>query len=168
MTNYDGGTVSVINVATGTVTNTISSGVLTFPCGVSITPDGKKVYVANEGSSAVSVINTKTDKIIANVPVGNSPVAFGQFIGGKAALPVAAFYACPVSGKAPLKVKFTDKSSGSPTAWLWKFGDKSISTAKNPVHTYKKAGKYNVSLTVKNASGSNSLTKYRYIMVRNK
>ncbi len=80
-------------------------------------------------------------------------------------LPVAAFSASPTSGNAPLKVIFTDKSTGSPTSWKWSFGDGTYSTEKNPVHTYSKAGKYTISLTVKNASGNNSLTKYKYVSV---
>ncbi len=82
--------------------------------------------------------------------------------------PVATFSASPRSGKAPLKVQFTDKSSNSPTSWKWSFGDKTYSTAKNPVHTYSKAGKYTVSLTVKNAKGSNTKTISGYIVVAKK
>lgn len=79
--------------------------------------------------------------------------------------PVAAFSASPTSGSAPLKVQFTDKSKNSPTSWKWSFGDGTYSTAKNPVHKYSKAGKYTVSLTVKNSKGSNKITKYGYITV---
>lgn len=60
-------------------------------------------------------------------------------------LPVAAFTASPVSGKAPLPVKFTDKSTGSPTSWSWNFGDKTTSKIQSPKHKYTKAGKYTVS-----------------------
>jgi PKD repeat protein len=80
--------------------------------------------------------------------------------------PVAAFSASSVSGKKPLTVKFTDKSTRSPTSWSWNFGDKSTSTAKNAVHKYTKAGKYTVSLTVKNAAGSNTAKKTKYITVK--
>jgi len=82
--------------------------------------------------------------------------------------PAAAFYASPRSGKTPLKVQFTDKSSNSPTSWKWSFGDGTYSTAKNPVHTYSKAGKYTVSLTVKNAKGSNTKTISGYIVIAKK
>jgi beta propeller repeat protein len=82
--------------------------------------------------------------------------------------PVAAFSASPRSGKAPLKVQFTDKSANSPTSWKWSFGDGTYSTAKNPVHTYSKAGKYTVSLTVKNAKGSNTKTISGYIVIAKK
>jgi PKD repeat protein len=55
-------------------------------------------------------------------------------------------------------VKFHYTGNGKPT-FLWKFGDKSISTAQNPTHKYKKDGKYTVSLTVKNSTGSKTVTK---------
>ncbi|MDY0129321.1 MAG: PKD domain-containing protein [Methanosarcina vacuolata] len=79
--------------------------------------------------------------------------------------PLAAFSASPKSGYAPLKVQFTDKSANSPTSWKWTFGDGKTSTVKNPVHTYSKAGKYTVSLTVKNAAGSSTKTIKNYIVV---
>jgi len=78
---------------------------------------------------------------------------------------VAAFSASPNSGKAPLKVAFTDTSTGSPTSWKWDFGDGTTSTKQNPVHKYSKAGIYTVNLTVKNAKGSNTVTKTDYIKV---
>ena len=78
---------------------------------------------------------------------------------------VAAFYASPVSGKVPLTVKFTDKSTGSSASYLWNFGDKYTSTVKNPVHKYTKAGKYTVTLKVTSAAGSNTVTKSSYINV---
>ena len=54
--------------------------------------------------------------------------------------------------KAPLNVTFLDKSTGSPTSWSWNFGDKTkIVTTKNSKHIFKKAGKYTVTLTVKDA-----------------
>ena len=80
--------------------------------------------------------------------------------------PVAAFSASPRSGKAPLKVQFTDKSANSPTSWKWSFGDGTYSTSKNPAHTYNKAGKYTVKLTVKNAKGSNTKTISGYIVAK--
>jgi len=80
--------------------------------------------------------------------------------------PVAAFSGSPTSGKAPLTIKFTDKSTGSPTSWKWSFGDKTYSTDKNPAHKYSKVGKYTVSLTVKNAAGSSTKTVSSYVIVK--
>ncbi|MDQ1251304.1 MAG: hypothetical protein QG646_377 [Euryarchaeota archaeon] len=80
---------------------------------------------------------------------------------------LAAFSASPTSGSAPLNVSFTDKSTGSPTAWRWSFSDGTNSTDQNPVHTFSKPGIYFVTLTVSNAGGNSWVTKYNYIIVPN-
>jgi YVTN family beta-propeller protein len=164
VTNFDSYSVSVIDIATNTVESTVSVG--WNPEGVAVTPDGTKVYVANDLSNTVSVIETNKDTV--TVHVGNSPAAFGQFIGEIPVLPVANFSASPTTGKVPLTVKFRDKSTGLPTSWFWNFGDKSTSTARNPVHKYSKAGKYTVILTVKNVAGSDTKTMLNYITVNKK
>ena len=86
----------------------------------------------------------------------------------KGKIPSASFSAKPTTGKVPLKVQFTDKSTGSPTTWKWNFGDGSTSTEQNPTHKYSKAGKYTVSLTVKNKLGSNTRKIGNYISVKKK
>jgi PKD repeat protein len=79
--------------------------------------------------------------------------------------PVANFNSSITSGKVPLNVKFTDTSTGTPVTWKWTFGDGTSSTVQNPIHKYSKAGVYTVSLTVKNAAGSNTVTKTEHIKV---
>ena len=71
ITNYNDNTVSVINVATNTVMDTITVGA--NPYGVSVSPDGSKVYVANSGDNTVSVINTATNTVSATITVGSYP-----------------------------------------------------------------------------------------------
>jgi PKD repeat protein len=80
--------------------------------------------------------------------------------------PTAAFSASTISGKAPLTVTFTDKSTGSPTSWAWNFGEKGTSTVKNPVYKYNKAGIYTVTLTAKNTAGSNTAKMTNYITLK--
>jgi len=79
--------------------------------------------------------------------------------------PIAQFSAKSTSGVDPLTVKFTDESSLSPDHWAWDFGDGSTSNEQNPVHVYSTSGSYTVRLVVSNGGGSNSETKYYYIMV---
>jgi len=55
-----------------------------------------------------------------------------------------------------LTVSFFD-SSTSAASWLWNFGDDSISTAQNPIHTYDSASTYTVCLTVTNSCGTDSI-----------
>ncbi|AKB50257.1 Chitin binding protein [Methanosarcina barkeri str. Wiesmoor] len=79
--------------------------------------------------------------------------------------PAANFTNSVTSGKAPLKVKFTDTSTGIPAKWRWDFGDGAKSFHQNPIHKYSKTGTYTVNLTVKNAKGKNTVTKTDYITV---
>jgi len=80
--------------------------------------------------------------------------------------PVSGFSASPVSGgAAPLSVKFTDTSVGSPTSWLWLFGDGESSNLQNPVHTYTDEGIYDVTLTISNPYGQSTIKRVKYIRV---
>lgn len=63
------------------------------------------------------------------------------------------------------QIQFTDLSSGSPTTWLWNFGDGSTSAQQNPAHTYTANGTYSVSLTVTNAFGNNTKIQSGYIVI---
>ena len=81
------------------------------------------------------------------------------------ALPEAAFAADVTSGTAPLTVNFTDQSTGTPSSWLWNFGDSSTATEQNSSHTYTSSGTYTVNLTVANSAGNNTSEKVGYITV---
>jgi len=80
--------------------------------------------------------------------------------------PIAAFTVSPPSGDIPLAVSFADGSSGSPTSWLWDFGDGTTSTEQNPRHTYVSPGTYGVTLTVSDAYGSDTEIKAKYLSVQ--
>ncbi len=54
----------------------------------------------------------------------------------------------PNSGKAPLVVKFTDRSIGTPTSWNWDFGDGATSSDQNPTHTFTTSGAFRVKLAI--------------------
>jgi len=60
---------------------------------------------------------------------------------------------------APLTVAFTDRSSGRPSSYRWKFGDGYMSSDKNPIHTYTRPGTYEVTLTVTGPTGSSSTSQ---------
>ena len=69
------------------------------------------------------------------------------------------------AGEAPLVVNFYDTSTGNPSAWQWDFGDGVTSTDQHPTHSYVTPGGYDVTLTVRNATGSATLTRKTYIIV---
>lgn len=80
--------------------------------------------------------------------------------------PRAHFSAVNTIGKVPFTVQFIDKSAGNPTAWLWNFGDGSMSREQNPIHKYNKVGKYTVTLQVWNSKGACSERFVDYITVQ--
>ncbi|WAC04453.1 MAG: PKD domain-containing protein [Methanoregula sp.] len=86
-------------------------------------------------------------------------------VGNVSPPPVADFTANVTSGKVPLAVAFTDTSTGSPTDWMWDFGDGTNTTDQNPAHVYSTQGTYAIKLAATNAVGSNSLTRTDYITV---
>ncbi len=87
-----------------------------------------------------------------------------SFIQVKAQLK-ADFSATPISGCAPLLVKFTDSSTGAPTAWKWDLGNGTISFVRNPSVTYFNPGKYTIKLVVKTWNNADSVIKTDYIEV---
>jgi photosystem II stability/assembly factor-like uncharacterized protein len=83
-------------------------------------------------------------------------------------LPFANFDADTLSGCPGLTVHFSDITLNNPTSWIWSFpgGTPNSSTLQNPTVTYNTAGAYNnVSLTVSNNSGTDSITRYSYIAI---
>jgi YVTN family beta-propeller protein len=118
------------------------------------------VYTFNK-SGLYSIKLTASNEKGSNTLTKSSYIA----VSGVSNTPVSRFSASPVSGKAPLTVSFTDRSTGAPTSWKWYFGDETNSTEKNPVHTYNEPGLYSVTLTAGGASGSNALTKTGFIAV---
>jgi PKD repeat protein len=73
--------------------------------------------------------------------------------------PVASFAFSPAAPQTNVAVTFTDTSTGSPTGWLWSFGDGGTSTLRNPTHTYAIAGSYSATLTATNLGGSSQTTR---------
>ncbi len=82
--------------------------------------------------------------------------------------PVANFTFSPSIANVNKPVQFTDKSTdvdGTVAGWSWNFGDGGTSTAKNPTHTYTKAGTYVVTLVVTDNDGAKSAPITKQIAV---
>jgi YVTN family beta-propeller protein len=69
--NFKDNTVSVIDTAAGAVVATIP--VAPGPHGMTMTTDGRWVYVSSDGASVVSVIDTASDRVTGTIEVGKSP-----------------------------------------------------------------------------------------------
>jgi YVTN family beta-propeller protein len=141
--------------------STIVSG-YTVPVGngpefISITPDGRRAYIANNYDQTVSVLDlsqTPLTTIHTAIPIGISP--FGIAITPDQA-PTSLFITS-VSG---LTATFDGSGSSSPVGnvkeFIWNFGDESdpvTTTSPTVLHTYVRSGEYLVTLTVVNDAGT--------------
>jgi len=126
----------------------VASGSIFFSNGLSEEGSYKACLLAKDGYTVLST---------ANFTVANAAV-------GLAAFDANTTFVVPGG-----KVNFTDKSTNSPTSWLWSFpgGTPSSSTEKNPSVTYSTEGVYDVSLSAYGASGTLQLQKTGFIKVSN-
>lgn len=132
------------NAQPGYITNPV---IETGKCWIS--PDESTWIPIGTGTSTLADICIKAYGVNTNQSVAN-------FSAGSTTIGVAD------------SVDFTDLSTGNPTSWTWNFpgATPSSSYVQNPVNiVYNNAGDYDVSLTVSNAYGSHTLTKYNYIKV---
>jgi PKD repeat protein/photosystem II stability/assembly factor-like uncharacterized protein len=140
----------------GTVHFSSSDTAANLPANSTLT-NGTGTFQATLNTAGNQTI-TATDTVSTSI-TGTSSAIFVSTI-------AADFSVSPTSGKAPLTVRFTDKSTGSIKSWLWNFGDGHTSTTRNPSHAYSKAGTYTVSLTVTGKTGGISeITKSNFITV---
>lgn len=75
------------------------------------------------------------------------------------AQPVAGFTASPKQGCNPLKVDFTNTSTGA-VSYYWKFGNGNTSTIPSPSAIYNNPGKYSVTLIATDAGGKSDTITY--------
>ncbi|MBC8052755.1 MAG: PKD domain-containing protein [Sphingobacteriaceae bacterium] len=71
-----------------------------------------------------------------------------------------------VTDMAKRQVTFKDESVGQVSSWHWDFGDQTTSAEQNPVHQYKEAGKYIVSLIIEGPAGKSRMAKVWDVAVK--
>ncbi len=118
---------------------------------------GNQQWIKTFGKNAYSVKQTSDGGYIVAGRDSSWRLSLTKF--GQATSVVTNFTSNITEGYTPLSIKFTDTSTGSPTSWLWDFGDENTSTEQNPTYTYYKAGNYTVTLTVSNADGTDSASQ---------
>ena len=138
--------------------NEISGRTWTFGDGSTSTDANPTHTYAAAGTYAVNLTVSNAD--------GTNATSKKITVTATIALPKASFTASPLFGRAPLTVKFTDKSTNA-TSIKWDFGEKSaISTESKTSHIYKTRGFYTVKLTATNGGNSNVATKTIFVARR--
>ncbi|MGD8440927.1 MAG: PKD domain-containing protein, partial [Holophagae bacterium] len=74
----------------------------------------------------------------------------------KSDIGVADFTWWPEQPKRDQKVRFADRSTGTPTGWLWESGDGWTSTEENPSHRFQMTGEWDVAMTCQYPGGTDT------------
>lgn len=141
-------------VFTDTSTNTPTSWAWNFGDGNTSTAQNPTHVYTTVGSYTVTLL--VSNSFGSNTVTRNGYITVSNSVSNK---PVSEFTASPTVGFRPLIVHFKDTSTGSPTSWEWNFGDRTFNFSQNPTHVYMAPSRYNVTLTVRNASGSSISSK---------
>lgn len=96
------------------------------PYGVAVSQDSKRVYVANTDDNTVTVVDGQSNAVIATIPVGLSPWAFGQFVGPLATVAKPVFDPPAGSVRSPRFIKI---STSTPDASIRYTTDGSVPTS---------------------------------------
>ncbi|HEX6913819.1 MAG TPA: PKD domain-containing protein [Chitinophagaceae bacterium] len=75
------------------------------------------------------------------------------------------FVANPATTCVDQPVSFSMTSSATPTSYQWYFGDGDSASTAAPIHNYKNAGKYSVTLMIKYGNCTSKLTRNQYVEV---
>ena len=143
-------------------TGSVTSRVWTFGDGTSSTATNPThVYSA---AGTFNIVLTVSDGSASKSVTHGVSVASSSPAGPVVSAAFDASSASPHPGDV---VSFSDRSSGSPTSWLWSFGDGSSSTLKNPTHTFAAVGAYPVTLTATSATSSSVATRIITVTQRN-
>ncbi|NCF65864.1 MAG: M6 family metalloprotease domain-containing protein [Chloroflexi bacterium] len=128
--------------------------------------DGNSSTDCNDPSHTYSRPGVYSVSLEINGSGGHNAVTFTELITVYDPV-VADFRASATAGSQPLLVNFTNLSRGDYNTCLWDFGDGNISNlCDNQSHVYTAPGAYPVELTISGPGGSDSKTKFDYIVVK--
>jgi PKD repeat protein len=144
-----------INDGWDTFHRVIKTGMLTKPAGIH-SVCGKKAVPGNHRIILPLITLLMLSGILIPCVSATGPI-------------VVDFNAVPQFGVRPLGVQFNDTTTSADPAnntYLWRFGDGTTSTLKNPRHTYTTSGTFTVNLTVREITGNKAtLSKLFYIHI---
>jgi MAM domain, meprin/A5/mu/PKD domain len=115
---------------------------------------GGSSYLWSTGDTTQMVMVAQAGTFSVTVSDALGCTGSGTSVISVANTPGAQFAA--TQGAGGLAWTFGDLSSGTPTSWLYDFGDGNTATTASPTHTYAQSGTYTVTLIVTNACGSDT------------
>ncbi len=163
------GSVSVIDVATESVTATIT--VQIGPGMIKTSTDGGIVYVTGTSDNTIDEIDAATDQVSATIsdPALNVPDGIAV-IPDQA--PTTSFTVTPADARTATTFDGSASSArtGSVALYEWDFGDGSTATTTSPTttHVYATQGDYTATLTVVDSGGTSTTVTFTGQTVSNK
>ena len=162
--NLQNNTVGVVNMDSNLIVATIAlSPPVANPFWMASTPDSKTVFVIDQASHIIPI---DTNTLLAGTPLVGSGI-FQDIVISADPSPVASFTQVPTRvytrGQKRSRTILLDASAsfspiGSVSTYYWDFGDGITVTTKNSIlsHTYKRRGKYIVTLRVQNSANTST------------
>ncbi len=122
------------------------------------------VRVASEKNPAIELAEAGTTLVtlVVHGPGGTNEASKQISVSPRFAPVNLKVEASRLSGKTPLSVQFTNRSTGDVRAWLWEFGDGHTSTNANPQHTFLNATNYGVAVTAYPTDANQSPVRARF------
>lgn len=156
--DYSNHAIYPINLSPGTASAGISVG--REPEYPLVSPDSKTVYTANYEDDTLTPISTTS--LTAGSPLGVGGEGPGQISIVPNQGPKAAFTTKVSGATVHLNGRKSSDSDGTVAEYEWSFGDGKRATTTGPTtsHTYKKAGRYKVKLTVVDNEGCSNQQVY--------
>ena len=168
-----GGTIDLLALVRDDQGQPLENALVNFLTDIGVLDSGGSVIATDSGGSAsdrLTVEAAETDVLQGDtfqvqVEVGSGS---GSLVStSKTIIVQRRIQADFTFGTSNLTVVFTDTSDGSPTRWLWNFGDgpnppqgSNTSERQNPSFTYDQPGTYTVTFTASNSLGADTISKF--------
>lgn len=125
-----------------------------------VSPDSKTVYTSNYNDNTLTPISASTLTAGSAIPVGGTGPGQISIVPDQG--PTAAFTTKVSGATVHLNGRKSSDSDGTVAKYEWSFGDGKRATTTGPTasHTYKKAGRYKVKLTVVDNEGCSNQQVY--------
>jgi hypothetical protein len=113
------------------------------------------------GCDENSTTNNSAKQPTSSTPSGTSKTPSESAVTSSVpgAVPVPRFSITPRKGPKTTNFEFDASNSEGANSYRWDFGDGTTATGRRTTHRFQENGRYPVKLTVRNSSGSSTLTK---------